>query len=125
MRVYKILYDGIFRLEEYEAENLRLYQMIQQYLQNTDGSSNFSDILDSQELQEYCAKLIQLKNDLKEKSELSKFWLSFLDMIEILLHLNFAIRTGHWDLYVEAVNGAFPWFFAYDRQNYSRYLTTH
>ena len=109
MRVYKILYDGIFRLlEEYEAENLRLCQMIQQYLQNTDGSSNFSDILDSQELQEYCAKLIQLKDDLKEKSVLSKFWLSFLDMIEILLHLNFTIRTGHWDFHVEAVNGVFP-----------------
>ena len=46
-------------------------------------------------------------------------------MIEIMLNHICATRTGHWGLYVEAVKGTFPWFFAYDRQNYSRYLTAH
>ena len=46
-------------------------------------------------------------------------------MMEILLNLIYATRTGHWDLYVEVVNGALPWFFTYDRQSYSRYPTAH
>jgi len=49
----------------------------------------------------------------------------FLEMIEVLLNLIYATRSGQWDLYVEAVRSTLPWFFAYDRINYSRYLTAH
>ena len=46
-------------------------------------------------------------------------------MIEVLLNLIYATRSGNWDLYIEAVWSTLPWFFAYDSQNYSRYLTAH
>ena len=69
MRVYKILYEAILRLlfEEYEAEDPSLRQKIQQYLQNIDESSNFSDIIDRLHIR-YSTKLIQIKDHLKENS---------------------------------------------------------
>ena len=56
---------------------------------------------------------------------LAKFWLSFLDMIEVLFNLIYATRAGNWYLYEETIRSTLPWFFTYDRTNYSRYLTVH
>ena len=43
----------------------------------------------------------------------------------MLFNLICATRSGKWNLYIETIRTALPWFFAYDRQNYSRYLTAH
>ena len=48
--------------------------------------------------------------------------MSYVDMVETLLHLIRASREGNWLLHLHAVRAALPWFFAYDRINYSRYL---
>lgn len=37
----------------------------------------------------------------------------------------YATRSGHFALYLGSIRHVLPWFFAYDRQNYSRYLTAH
>ena len=37
----------------------------------------------------------------------------------------YATRAGQWHLYLETVRATLPWFFAYDRPNYSRYLPAH
>ena len=39
--------------------------------------------------------------------------------------MKYATRSGNWDLYIESVRSTLPWLFAYDRHNYSRYLTSH
>jgi hypothetical protein len=36
-----------------------------------------------------------------------------------------AIREGNWSLHISAVRSMLPWFFAYDRVNYSRYLSSY
>lgn len=38
---------------------------------------------------------------------------------------NAATRTGNLRLYVSALEEVVPWMFAYDRQNYARYLILH
>ena len=55
-------------------------------------------------------------------SDLSKFWLSYLELCELLLNLIFATRSGNWKLYLACIEEVIPWTFAYDRQNYARYL---
>ena len=55
-------------------------------------------------------------------SDLSKFWLSYLELCELLLNLIFATRPGNWKLYLACIEEVIPWTFAYDRQNYARYL---
>lgn len=80
--------------------------------------------LDSNELLE---ELIEkhgdsLKNDY---GPTSAFWFSFLEMIETLLAFTRSLRIGNWNMQLAATKKMLPWFFAYDRQNYSRYLTLY
>eukprot|EP00745_Piridium_sociabile_P027749 TRINITY_DN44663_c0_g1_i3.p1 TRINITY_DN44663_c0_g1~~TRINITY_DN44663_c0_g1_i3.p1 ORF type:complete len:1606 (-),score=395.32 TRINITY_DN44663_c0_g1_i3:590-5317(-) len=53
---------------------------------------------------------------------LSAFWMSYLDMVEILLGLIRASREGDWHLHLASIRAMIPWCFAYDRLNYARYL---
>ena len=48
-------------------------------------------------------------------SDLSKFWLSYLELCELLLNLIFATRSGNWKLYLACIEEVIPWTFAYDR----------
>ena len=53
---------------------------------------------------------------------LSTFYLSYLDMVEILLGLLRASREGHWMLHLASICATIPWCFTYDRHNYARCL---
>lgn len=50
-----------------------------------------------------------------KNSKLSEFWLSYLDMVEILLGLLRASREGNYELHVSTIRKMIPWCFAYDR----------
>ena len=60
-----------------------------------------------------------------ENGKLSKFWLSYLDMVEILLGLLRASREGNWELHVSTIRKMILWCFAYDNVNYARYLSSY
>ena len=62
-------------------------------------------------------------NDESNSSTLQRFWISFIDMIELLLNTIYSIRSGQWELVLECVREIIPFAFAYDHHNYSRYLT--
>ena len=47
-------------------------------------------MLSSKDFHNYCKQLKKLKEQLTKSSDLAKFWLSFLDIIEILLNLIYA-----------------------------------
>ena len=60
---------------------------------------------------------------MREKgSLLGRFWLSYLELCELMLNLIYASRTGSWELYFSCIEEVVPWAFAYDRQYYARYL---
>ena len=46
----------------------------------------------------------------------------YLELCELLLNLIYATRTGNWKLYLSCIGETLPWVFAYDCQNYARYL---
>ena len=46
-------------------------------------------------------------------------------MVNILLQLIHASRTGNWALHLQSVGRMLQWMFAYDRQNYSCYMTLY
>ena len=128
-RSYKILYEAFSRilLDDFELVFPLESNKLQQTLQNVDDDfvSSFGTHLSRQELHSYCTNLITFKESMAKQSELARFWFSFLDIVVILLNIIYATRSGDWDLYVESLRTSLPWFFAYDRTNYSRYLTTH
>ena len=55
-----------------------------------------------------------------ENEELSSFWISYIDMIKILLNIIRASREGDWLLHLASIRSMIPWLFAYDRINYAR-----
>ena len=57
----------------------------------------------------------------KKGSNLGRFWLSHLELCELMLNLIYASRIGSWDLNLSCID-VIPGVFAYDRQNYARYL---
>ena len=57
-----------------------------------------------------------------EGGDLAAFWMSYVDMVDIVLGLIRAARLGNWDLHLQSVRAMIPWLFAYDRVNYARYL---
>ena len=60
---------------------------------------------------------------MREKgSLLGRFWLSYFELCELMLNLIYASRTGSWELYLSCIEEVIPWAFAYNRQNYARYL---
>ena len=60
---------------------------------------------------------------MREKgSLLGRFWLSYLELCELMLNFIYASRTGSWELYLSCIEEVIPWAFAYDRLNYARYF---
>ena len=50
------------------------------------------------------------------------FWLSYIEMVDVMLHTISAVRSGCWDLLLECIREIIPYSFAYDNINYARYL---
>jgi hypothetical protein len=46
-------------------------------------------------------------------------------MVQTLLAFMRVTRTGNWTLHVAALRAMLPWFFAFERVNYSRYGTVY
>ena len=125
VRVYKILYESFSRLllEKFTKEHPETVEAL--YSRIGETIDDYAAVVSLKEMQEYSNKLVPFKESLTGKGNLAKFWLSFLEMCELLLNIIFATRSGHWPLYVVSLRQALPWFFAYDRPNYARYLTAH
>ena len=50
------------------------------------------------------------------------FWDEYIHMVMMLLQFAKAERTGNWRLHLAAASSMTPYFFAYDRHNYCRWL---
>ena len=53
------------------------------------------------------------------------YWSSYIDMVQGLLLCLRATREGYWKLHLALLRQILPWFFAYDRVNYARYLPAY
>ena len=59
------------------------------------------------------------------RGQLAKFWVSYIDMIDILLGLLRADREGNWFLHLACIRKVIPWCLALGKVNYSRYLPVY
>ena len=69
----------------------------------------------------YAANVIQGNSACKTFA----LWSSYIEMVQQLLLFVRATPTTDWDLYLSAIRSMLPWFFAYDRVIYARYLPLH
>ena len=108
VRVCKIFYKAFSRILLYDFEMVYFSECsdIQHCLHVVD----FDRLLSSKELFD-CTKLINFKVNLAQRSNLAQFWLSFLQVIEILGNLIYVILSGNWQWYVDSVTSIhFPSF---------------
>ncbi|XP_035674790.1 uncharacterized protein LOC118414705 [Branchiostoma floridae] len=76
------------------------------------------------------AKFVKLYDEHLEflrhsKGKLASFWMSYIEIVEIMLNLVRASREGDWELHLSAIAQMIPWCFAYDKVNYARYLPAY
>ena len=56
-------------------------------------------------------------------SPTASLWMSYIDMVFLLLRFVCATREAQWDLHLQCIREILPWTFAYDRVNYAHYLS--
>ena len=68
------------------------------------NQEKFEKIRDSDELRKYQNMLMDFRIKIESNGgDLCKFWLSFIDMVNLLLFTLYATRSGNWDLLLECV----------------------
>ena len=57
-----------------------------------------------------------------EDTHLANFFVSLMEMIEVLFLYIDSIRTHNWQAYLESIRFMMPWMHIYDNNNYGRLL---
>jgi len=137
VRLHKIVYEGLLRLlwqgffSEIESRQ-SLRDVLDVALQELGAISSNPDSETMQKLlshqptvrilnlfSQYCD---EMRN---ERGPMAAFWMTYVDIVEILLAMIRASREGNWSLHLHSVRSLLPWCFAYDKVNYARYLSVY
>ena len=95
-------------------------------LYNDISQREFDTAMLSQQLSEFtvlCDKYLKYLHG--SNGKLYNFWMSYIDMVGILLNLLRVSREGDWGLHLSAIRKMIPWCFACDNLNYARYLLAY
>lgn len=125
VQLHKCVYEALMRLllKEFESGVQLLPTLNLEGLKLELNQEEFERVMNSHEFCEFGEQFYVYVQEMKEKSSnLGKFWLSYLELCELMLNLIYASRTGSWELYLCCIEEVIPWAFAYDSQNYARYL---
>ncbi len=135
VRSCKLVYETLHRLlinkmETFYENDQEKHQIIascqEEIFSFSDDISaeTFSSLADTESFRSYNNLLTDYKvHLLANGGGLAKFWLSFLDMVELLLNIIYACQAGKWELLLECIRDVVAYTFAYDNFNYARYLT--
>ena len=134
VRCYKLMYEALMRLpidkfhsemkeneEKMCAQNEALLKINE--LRQSLNREKFEEIRDSDDLGEYKNMLMDFRIKVESNGgDLRKFWLSFLNMVNVLLFTLYATRSFYWNLLLDCVREVTIYAFAYENYNYARYL---
>ena len=56
---------------------------------------------------------------------MANYWLSVLEMVEIVLMHYHAMRTQNWKEYLLSIRLVLPWMAIYDSTHYTRYMSIY
>ena len=134
VRAHKLVYEALCRclLNRMEDNNTEESELASTISDIQDKVNKFSEditqishdeFIESDCFEQFNNAVIDYKQYLESTSDLAKFWLSYLSMVELLLNTLYATPTGDWDLLLECVRDIARYALAYDNYNYPRYLT--
>ena len=135
VRLHKLVYEERMRLawknffpwlEENHARDVHYLDEAQKSIASFHSNvsqGSFQEVLEN----ESCTHILKLfqvyLESLRDEHSLSAFWMSYVDMSEVMLALIRASREGNWMLHPAAIRQMIPWCFAYDKVNYACFLT--
>ena len=79
----------------------------------------------SQEFEELRIDVVSFAQSEAMKKPTFALWLSYIEMVQVLLLFLRATRENDWHLHLAAVRSMLPWFYATDRVHYARYGTVY
>ena len=138
VRFHKLMYEALIRVaykgfvewldinRPEDATSLDDIQPLLNDLCTNTCSETFKCVLNDRTCQKVLEYFREYTRHLKESNgPLSKFWMQYVEMVEIMLGLLWADREGNWYLHLACIRRMIPWCFAMDRINYSRYLSVY
>ena len=105
VRLHKMVYEALFRtlLNNFEAslpahatDTFQQKEILIEKFKLNPCKDEFEEIFMSKEFREWNDLLVTHMNEMKNISDLEKFWLTYLDLCELLLNFIFATRL--WEL---------------------------
>ena len=127
MRLHKLTYEALMRLlvKKFELSVKLVMTPDLEQLKLDPNEEEVTKVLHNDAFLEWEKQLNAYVNEIKKSgTDLARFWLTYIDLCELLLNLIYATRTGSWNLYLVCIEEVINWAFAYDRQNCARYLVS-
>ena len=130
VRLHKLLYEALLRLawkgflvtKGSNAET-EITDLIGEFSSNV-CQMTFTETLENPSFvslaDEFSLHLDQLRSG---AGKLAVFWMSYVDLVDVMLNFLRSSREGIWAMHLKAVQDMIPWVFAYDNTNYARYLS--
>ncbi len=136
MRVYNYLFEALTRQKIESFQQWLIQKDRTDDLCSLTSSPEFESALDGingprfESLMTQHGSIIELLEEYERHLEdengagpVAALWQSFLQMMNILFAFIRSIRTVDWQLHMDSTQRMLPWMFAYDRPNYSRFLS--
>lgn len=133
VRLHKLIYEVLLRLAwkkfvswlEEKQDTNQLYDINTAitYFKDEISQKTFTQMLSNESFTVVMKAFFNYLNDLRKENILVDFWMSYIDMVEILLNLIRSSREGNWQLHMASIKAMIPWCFTYDKVNYARYLS--
>ena len=138
VRLHKMVYEAMMRLawkgflawltekhSQYIDDLTKTLQLIASFCEGPSQDSLFTVSCNAT-----CITIFKLFNEYLDflrhgYGDLSAFWMSYIDMVDILFGLLRASREGNWPLHLFSIRKMIPWCFAYDKLNYARFLSIY
>lgn len=122
VRMYKIMYEAVMRRV---LDSIPTTKEEDDWIEaNLDIENlNFDTAWDSEIMRKKYNDFLDTREKLEAGEPLQQFWMSFLEMVELLLNTIYSIRAGDWELLLECIRNILPYTFAYDNINYARYAS--
>ena len=134
LRVHKLVLEALERLlleffekssetEIVDEEAVRLLGL----LSANPSRENLNQVLANNECNAFYSAYNNFKDSIRrgEYGATPKFWLSYMDMIWLILSCIKATKENDLDRHISTLYNICPWFFAYDHLNYARYTATY
>lgn len=135
VRLHKLVYEALMRLAwkgflpwlevTHRSDMIHLDEALKVIKNFSDDvcHTSYKKVMET----ESCVRIIELfqvyLRFLRDgNGSLSKFWMSYVDIVEIMLGLLRASREGDWLLHLASIKNMIPWYFAYDKIHYGRFL---